>query len=89
MQEAITYLREQQPSLHIFQRGESPTGAPQVIHYFIVKGMFAGILVTDGDAVPLAAEIKAAVEAVPDNEYVKAMLFRFAASHPDNVIEMV
>lgn len=88
MQEAISYLREQQPSLHIFQRGESPTGAPQVIHYFIEKGMFAGMIVTDGDSIPLAAEIKASIDPLPDNEYVKAMLFRFAASHPDNVIEM-
>jgi DNA polymerase-3 subunit epsilon len=88
MNDAIIYLRDQQPSLHIFQRGESQSGAPQVIHYFIQKGMFAGMLVTNGYTVPPAAEIMDRIEALPDNEYVKAMLFRFAASNNENVIEL-
>lgn len=88
MQEAIAHLRQQQPSFHIFQRGQSPTGAPQVVHYLIEKGSFAGILVTEGDAIPTGTELRSSMAPVPDNEYIKAMLYRFAENNSENVVPL-
>jgi DNA polymerase-3 subunit epsilon len=87
MQEAIAHLQHQQPSLHIFQRGESPTGTPQVVHYLIEKGRFAGMAVTEGEDIAKPEQVQSIITSMPDNEYVKAMLFRFAALHPEQAIE--
>jgi hypothetical protein len=82
MQQAIDHLCEQLPNLHIYEWGESETGAPQTVHYFIRKGSFAGLLVTPGHALPDREEILPQLEPVSDNDYIKAMLFRFAEQHP-------
>lgn len=86
MKDAMFFLQEEQPSFCFYQFGENETGQPQTICYLLEKGCFAGLSIHDGHAALSWSQIQAKLEPAPDNDFIKAMLFRSAASKQEYVI---
>lgn len=89
MKEAMLFLQEEQPSFSYYQYGENETGQPQTVFYLLDKGSFAGIAVHEGHVSLLWHDLWIIKEPSPDNDFIKAMLFRNAAMKPEYVIHKV
>jgi DNA polymerase-3 subunit epsilon len=87
MQQAIEHLRSQLPDLLIADTGCDETGQPLTVVYVIEQGRFTGIYQTTDSSLPPADIIRAQKQVLPDNEYVKALLYRHVQGQPDAVIQ--
>ncbi|HSC52178.1 MAG TPA: exonuclease domain-containing protein [Phnomibacter sp.] len=87
MAEAIQCLREELPSLAVYEWGEDETGKPQTIYYSIQKGCYVGMGICAGHELLPYHKVETIITAAADNDYIKAMLFRFATTHPGQVLQ--
>lgn len=85
MQQAFLYLQEQLPSIHLFQQGANEMGHPKKVHFFISKGVFSGMLVTDLETTKTSRDLLEMAAPVQDNDYIKSCIRRIADINPECV----
>jgi len=85
MEAAIDFLQEQLPTCVMYEWGETEKGEPATVLYSIEKGLFTGWATIPQHIVPID-RTAFNWHICSDNEYIRAMLFRFADAHPEQCV---
>lgn len=85
MEAAIDFLQEQLPTCVMYEWGETEKGEPATVLYSIEKGLFTGWAIIPQHVVPID-RTAFNWQTCSDNEYIRAMLFRFADAHPQQCV---
>lgn len=86
MKAAIHHLKNNLPGFAIVQNGFDEKGREVKVGYLIDKGQFAGMGFVDEDSVSSYDHFKAAMQAYPDYDFVRATLYNYADRNPGEVI---
>lgn len=85
---ALSGLREQLSNCLLYEWGHTENGTPATIAYLLKAGAFAGWQIQEGHVIPDGGNIRPDFTILPDHEFAREMLKRFADLHPESMVPL-